>query len=293
MTIETKKAINKYRHRINNTDKKFRRRNNKTKGKKEMEQKKIYPYLIDNKRLAGYYELLLDDSYKVKIFSKNKDKEIYNTFLPKIKEYMFWSFNISNKTEFNKLSNDLKGTVCAGYKCNIFEKKNTLVVCFETGICFVITDDEKEVKKLVKYKEQEKMKEINLSETTTYDIKTEKETMLYTYILELYKMIYLNKLQQEIQNPNTFERARKKFVEFTQEIFNTTISEKFDEKEQKQVEKWEKELNLDKRYVEVENQFELLYKNYSLNESKTETLFLIMLVGVVIVIGIINLIIGY
>ena len=222
-----------------------------------MEKRKIYPYIIDNKRLAGYYEILLDDGYKVKVFNKKKDKEIYDTFLPIIKEYMFWTFNVTNKTEFNNLSNDLKGTVCAGYKCNIFEKKDTLVICFCSGVCFVITEDKKEVQKL-----------------------------------ELYKMIYLNKLQNEIQNPNIFEKTRKKFVEFTQEIFNVTISEKFDEKEQKQIEKWEKELKLDKKYIEVENQFELLYKNYNLNDNKTETLFLIMLVGVVIIIGIINLIIG-
>lgn len=258
-----------------------------------MEQRKIYPYIIDNKRLAGYYELLLDDGYKVKIFNKKKDQEIYDTFLPIIKEYMFWSFNVKNKTEFNNLPNDLKGTVCAGYKCNIFEKKDTLVICFKTGVCFVITSDKKEVQKLVKYKEQERMKEINLSEDTAYTIKTEKETMLYAYILELYKMIYLNKLQNEIQNPSMFEKTRKKFVEFTQEIFHVTMSEKFDEKEQKQIEKWEKELNLEKKYIEVENQFELLYKNYNLNDNKTETLFLMLLVGVVIIIGIINLIIGY
>ena len=258
-----------------------------------MEKRKIYPYIIDNKRLAGYYELLLDDGYKVKVFNKKKDKEIYDTFLPIIKEYMFWTFNVINKTEFNNLQNDLKGTVCAGYKCNIFEKKDTLVICFNTGVCFVVTSNKNEVQKLVQYKEKEKMKEINLSEDTVYDIKIEKDTMIYTYILELYKMIYLNKLQNEIQNPSTFEKTRKKFVEFTQEVFSVTISEKFDEKEQKQIAKWEKELNLEKRYIEVENQFELLYKNYSLNDSKNETLFLILLVGVVIAIGIINLIIGF
>ena len=168
-----------------------------------MEKRKIYPYIIDNKRLAGYYEILLDDGYKVKVFNKKKDKEIYDTFLPIIKEYMFWTFNVTNKTEFNNLSNDLKGTVCAG-----------------SGVCFVITEDKKEVQKLVQYKEQEKMREINISEDTSYEIKTEKDTMLYAYILELYKMIYLNKLQNEIQNPNIFEKTRKKFVEFTQEIFN-------------------------------------------------------------------------
>lgn len=258
-----------------------------------MEQMKIYPYIIDNKRLAGYYELLLDDGYKVKIFNKKKDQEIYDTFLPKVKEYMFWSFNVKNKTEFNSLPKDLKGTVCAGYKCNIFEKKNSLVVCFSTGICFIVTSDQKEVQKLVKYKEQEKMKKINLAEDTAYEIKNEKDTMIYAYILELYKMIYLNKLQQEIQNPSIFEKTRKQFIEFTQEIFNVTMSEKFDEKEQKQIAKWEKELNLDKKYIEVENQFELLYKNYNLSENKTETLFLMMLVAVVIIIGIINLMIGY
>ena len=257
-----------------------------------MEQKRIYPYIIDNKRLAGYYELLMDDKYKLKIFSKRKDKEIYDTFLPMIKEYMFWTFNIQNKTEFNELKNDLKGTICANYKCNIFEKKDSIVICFSTGICFVITDDEKEVSKLVKYKEKEKMKEINLSENTVYKVETKEEAILYTYILELYKVIFLNKIKKEMENPNTFDKTRSQFVSFTEEIFNVEISEKFDEKHKKQLEKWEKELKLDKKYIEVENQFDLMYKNMNMNESKTERLFLILLLVVTIIIGILNLILN-
>lgn len=257
-----------------------------------MEQRKIYPYIIDNKRLSGYYEILMDDKYKLRIFNKKKDKEIYDTFLPMIKEYMFWTFNMNNKTEFNEFKNDLKGTICANYECNIFEKKGSTVICFGTGICFVITDDKKEVSKLVKYKEKKKMKEINLSEDTEYNITTEKETMLYTYILELYKIIYLNIIQKEIKNPNTFEKARNKFVKFTEEIFNVEISDKFDEKEKKQIEKWEKEFKLDSKYIEVENQFDLMYKNYTLDDSKTERLFLILLLVITIIIGIINLILG-
>ena len=42
-----------------------------------MEQKKIYPYIIDEGRMAGYYELLLEDKFKLKIFDKKKDSKIY------------------------------------------------------------------------------------------------------------------------------------------------------------------------------------------------------------------------
>ena len=59
-------------------------------------EKKIYPYLISEQQMIGYYEILLDQKYKVKLFDKKKEKEIYDTLLPHIKDFMFWTFNVSN-----------------------------------------------------------------------------------------------------------------------------------------------------------------------------------------------------
>ena len=254
-----------------------------------MEQKKlkIYPYLIDEKRMAGYYEMLLEDKFKVKIFDKKKDKSVYEYFLPTMREYLFWSFNLSLKEEFKeyeKLKNDLKSAICSRYTCNIFEKNETEVICFNTGVCFAITEDQKILSKLTKYEDIQKMEEINLRSEDVYEIKDSKTEHKYSYILQLYKLIYLNKINKELKNPNLFDKARKEFVEFTQKayIIYETDKDKYNEE-------LKEKLNLDKIYLKTENQFDLLYKNNKLNENMMYKRFLIILLVVFIIIGVINL----
>ena len=148
-----------------------------------MEQKKtkIYPYLIDSKRMIGYYELLLDDDYQIKLFNKKEDKAVYDYFLPSIRDYLFWSFdmNLSSEIkEYEKLKNDIKATICATYTCNVFEKEKTKVVCFGTGICFAITDDKKVV-------EEKELGEKKLA----YPIKNELNGYYFVYEVEATKEV--------------------------------------------------------------------------------------------------------
>ena len=254
-----------------------------------MEQKKmkIYPYLIDEKRMAGYYELLIDDKYKLKIFDKKKDKQVYDYFMPSVREYLFWSFDMNQKEtikEYNEMNNDLKAAICSTYPCNVFEKGKNIVVCFNTGICFAITDDKKVVDNLTKYEDTQEMEIINLRSEDAYDIKDSKEEHLYAYVLELYKLIYINKINKELQNQNLFDRARNGFVDFTQKIYGITETDK-----DKFCETLKDKLDLDKKYITVENQFDLLYKNNKLNENIVYNRFAIILLIVFIIIGVINL----
>lgn len=263
-----------------------------------MEQKKIYPYIIESKRIAGYYEMLLDEGYRIKIFNKKKEKEIYKYFLPVIRNFMFWTFNLegNKKDEFEDIQDDLKAAVCGNYECNIFEKGDSGVICFNSGICFAITSNKKIVETLVKYEEKEKMKLINLREDECYNIPEEiskKDVMkipeLYAYVLQLYKMIYLNKIQKEIQNKNMFHKARNSFVNFTQKIYNVKETDILNENEENLCEKWANELNIEQKYIQIENEFDLLYKNNKLNENQTIQRFCIVLFAILILIGIINL----
>ena len=251
-----------------------------------MEQKKIYPYIIDEGRMAGYYELLLEDKFKLRIFDKKKDNKIYEYFLPSIRNYMFWSFDLDLKeeiAEYNKMKNDLKAAVCSRYSCNIFEKGESKVICFNSGICFAITDDEKLLKSLTKYEQLQKMEEINMK-AEAYKIKEEKEEHLYAYILELYKLVFLNRVNKELQNPDLFDKARNDFVSFTQKVFGIEETDK-----DKYCTELKEKLKLDKLYVTVENQFDLLYKNNKLNENLIYKRFILILLVVLIIIGIINL----
>ena len=121
----------------------------------------IYPYLIDERQYKKYlYNLLRNSKCKLRFFNEQKDIHLYTYFLPNIRDFMFWSFGIGTKgiKEFNKLDTTVKSTVLAEHECNIFryelsenlqgkvetdngiffEISEVKIVCFKSGICFLI-----------------------------------------------------------------------------------------------------------------------------------------------------------
>ena len=259
--------------------------NNKEQKKEIKKEKRIYPYLIKKERMQGYYEMLLDDGYEIKYFNKKNNREIYDFFLPAIRNYMFWTFNLINTKEFKQMSNDLMAVVCSNYECNIFQKDKSVIICFNTGVCFVITDNKKLATSVKDYREKKEMQSINLRDDESYDIfqvtREEKESLIYLYVLELYKMIYLEIIAKEIQNPNKFDRVREEFVTFTSSVYNVKIT---DNKEVNRLaEKIENTLELDKKYIKIDDEFDLMYKNNKLNDKKfLQNITLIVLVTAII-----------
>lgn len=257
-----------------------------------MKAKKIYPYLMESSRMQGYYEMLLDYGYKVKMFDKKENKKIYDTILPAIRNYMFWTFNMVKKDDFETMTNDIKSGVCTAYTCNIFEKEDTIVVCFFTGVCFAYTNNEDDVKELKEYSERREMQVINLRDDMAYEVpetlKTNyKDLGVYIYILELYKKVYLEKLSKAIQVPQRFNSTRNAYVEFTQSVYNVQITD--NEKLKKVIEDIEDYLDLDKKYIQLEDEFDLIYKNNQLNDKRdTQRIFIVIFI-IAIIIGMFNL----
>ncbi len=79
------------------------------------------------------------------------------------------------------------------------------------------------------------MKTINLRDEDSYNIpkeavkegkKIEDSPELYAYILQLFKMIYLNKIHKDIQKQSKFDRTRNDFVEFTEKVYNLDTTDK-------------------------------------------------------------------
>ena len=55
----------------------------------------IYPYVIGAEKYEKYLaRLLKKPNCKLKLFEKEKDYDIYRFFLPKVRDYLFWSFGI-------------------------------------------------------------------------------------------------------------------------------------------------------------------------------------------------------
>ena len=56
-----------------------------------MEERKIYPIIINRTRLTDYYNMLFEKGFQLKVFKKEKDEDIYDYFLPLVRN---WSITI-------------------------------------------------------------------------------------------------------------------------------------------------------------------------------------------------------
>ena len=119
----------------------------------------IHPYIVDKTRYDKYIlKLLKDKNCKYKIFEKEKDLDIYNFFLPNIRNVLFPTFELRGGLlkDFNMLDEEGKARIiakdtvsCFTYEINkdknieveaengIFYKIEEIeLICFNTGVCF-------------------------------------------------------------------------------------------------------------------------------------------------------------
>ena len=120
----------------------------------------IHTFLINNNRYEKYIaRLLKDEKFNLRIFQKDKDLELYSYFLPRMRNYVFKTFDF-NKERLEKLEElpfDTKCAIISDMPCVTFEynfkkdlqgktvDENSIffkiqkvsVVCFNTGICFL------------------------------------------------------------------------------------------------------------------------------------------------------------
>ena len=83
----------------------------------------IYPYLIEKDKYKKYLQgLLRNKKCKIRFFDKQKDIHLYTYFLPCVREYMFWSFDLSKNgiKDFNSMDTSMQSTLLAQHECNIF-----------------------------------------------------------------------------------------------------------------------------------------------------------------------------
>ncbi len=121
----------------------------------------IHPFAIKDGKYQKYLlKMLKDKNCKLKIFQKEKDLKTYQYFLPKTKNFLFSSFSIGNSKlkKLEELPIETRAALLSKYPCNIFEytlkkdiqgkvddKKGIFftipkveVICFQTGICFLV-----------------------------------------------------------------------------------------------------------------------------------------------------------
>lgn len=121
----------------------------------------IYPYVVNENNYVRYLQkLLTSKDYKTKFFESDKDADLYEYFLPKVRNTMFWSMDFAKMriSKFESLDKNMQATVLGKYPCAIFEynlkkdiqgkagKKDGIffdiskieIICFNNGICFLL-----------------------------------------------------------------------------------------------------------------------------------------------------------
>ena len=132
----------------------------------ELKTRYQYTYFIqtftmkESKYSKYILKLLRDPRFKLRVFKKDKDLEIYTHFLPKMKDFLFKTFELDDRTKqakFEELPIETRAAVLSRYPSVTFEyeleqdiqgktvDENSIffkiqkigLVLFNTGICFL------------------------------------------------------------------------------------------------------------------------------------------------------------
>ena len=64
----------------------------------------INTFVVKESKYTKYIlKMLKDQRFNLRTFDKNRDLEIYTHFLPKIREFLFGTFELSEKQKKNKI----------------------------------------------------------------------------------------------------------------------------------------------------------------------------------------------
>ena len=110
----------------------------------------------------------------------------------------------------------------------------------------------------------------------------------YTYILNLYKKIYLKKLGFEFSNSKNVKKARKKFIEFTKKIWIQEITE--DEAGTIINHRLNEVLELDSLYLSTKNKYDVLYKDLNIEKNRKSTIIIAFILLASLIFNIMNFI---
>lgn len=110
----------------------------------------------------------------------------------------------------------------------------------------------------------------------------------YTYIFNLYKKIYLRKIEVEFKDKMTLKKARRKFIEFTKDLWIQEITE--DETGTLLNDKLQEIFELEKLYNQVKYKYDIFYKELNFEKERKTTILIAVILGISLFLNIINII---
>ena len=87
----------------------------------------------------------------------------------------------------------------------------------------------------------------------------------YMYILSLYKLIFLMKLNNDFKSYDTIIKMKKKFIKFTKDIWDKDIT--LDDTGALYYKTLNKTLELEILYEEIQNKYEVIYKDLNIEKN--------------------------
>ena len=112
---------------------------------------------------------------------------------------------------------------------------------------------------------------------------------LYTYILNLYKKIYLKKIDNEFKIGRNVRKTRKKFIEYTKKLWVQEITE--DETGTLLNHKLQEVFEMEKLYSEVKSKYDVLYKELNIEKNRRSTIIIAVILVVSLIFNILNFIV--
>lgn len=247
----------------------------------------IYPYIINQNKYDKYIQKLLNNKHiNVRFFEKEKDLDIYSYFLPTIRKFMFqnFEFNKDKINKFEEFTTDMKANILSKYPCTIFEYnigqdvqgkageeqgiffkiQKMEIICFNTGICFLIMktniEDSEEFSDVLnfnykfrdinsEFKELKKYENIRLQTTTFSDVKKiediikditgnasdAKKLDINTNRFITYAYTCIDQI--DWNETNQFENIEFEFFKYAN-IFPSSYKSNFDKKHMEILSKW-------------------------------------------------------
>lgn len=110
----------------------------------------------------------------------------------------------------------------------------------------------------------------------------------YTYILNLYKKIYLKKLGFDFSNSKNVKNTRKKFIEFTKKVWIQEITE--DEAGTIINHRLNEVLELDALYLSTKNKYDILYKDLNIEKNRRSTIAIAVILVASLIFNVMNFI---
>ena len=113
------------------------------------------------------------------------------------------------------------------------------------------------------------------------------EQYLYTYILAMYTKIYLKKINLEFRQGTNIKKARKEFINFTQNLWINEVT--FEDTGSLYYQYLKDVLELNQIYFDTKNKFDILYKEMNIEKSARNNMLIAILLLLAVILNVISI----